>query len=67
MKLIKNYYLFLNKVFFIVFMSFQMKNKCQKKLNQQIFQPLYKHLKFTKDIFVVRSIFFAYLFICEFY
>ena len=25
MKLIKNYYLFLNKVFFIVFMSFQMK------------------------------------------
>ena len=25
MKLIKNYYLFLNKVIFIVFMSFQMK------------------------------------------
>ena len=25
MQLIKNYYLFLNKVFFIVFMSFQMK------------------------------------------
>ena len=31
MKLIKNYYLFLNNVFFIVFMSFQMKKQINKQ------------------------------------